>query len=40
MDNNQDLMRQLQQNKAALMQMMRSADGQRLIERPGATPRS
>ena len=32
MDNNQDLMRQLQQNKAALMQMMRSADGQRLIE--------
>lgn len=32
MDNNQDLMRQLQQNKDALMQLMRSADGQRLME--------
>ena len=32
MDNNQDLMRQLQQNKGALLQMMRSPDGQRLIE--------
>lgn len=31
MDNNQDLMRQLQQNKDALLQMMHSADGQRLI---------
>lgn len=32
MDNNQDLMQQLQQNKGALLQMMRSADGQRLME--------
>ena len=31
MDNNQDLMRQLQQNKDALLQMMHSSDGQRLI---------
>ena len=31
MDNNQDLMRQLQQNQDALLQMMHSSDGQRLI---------
>lgn len=32
MDNNQDMMAALQQNKAALLQLMRSADGQRLLQ--------
>jgi len=32
MDNKQDLIRQLEQNKTALLQLMNSADGRRLIQ--------